>query len=110
MTTMTLAPATGGFSDNHPDYYLGRADAYDDARTRTVDELVVLAGMAIDYATIPYAQGYTARVTELRLELDAVAPMEMELAQTWLTRKQGREHSTLTARHGRTGRRVVGER
>jgi hypothetical protein len=94
MTTMTLAPATGGFA-HHPDYYRGRADAYDDSHTRTLDQLVVLAGAAIDYATVPYAQGYTDRVTELRLELDAVAPMEMELAHALRDRKHHRTHTTV---------------
>jgi hypothetical protein len=93
MTTMTLAPATGGFA-HHPDYYRGRADAYDDSATRTLDQLVAIAGIAVDYATAPYAQGYTARVLELRLELDAVAPMEMELAHAVRDRKQGRSRST----------------
>lgn len=104
MTVQTIAP-TGFDHTNDPDYYRGRADAYDDSQTRTVDEMVVLAGMAIDYASIPYAQGYTARVNELRLELDAVAPMEMELAQTWLARKQGRETSTRHTTHRRRTRR-----
>lgn len=94
MTTMTFQ-SNAGQQGEHPDYYLGRADAYDDSHTRTVDEMVALMGMAVDYATEPYARGYSDRVIELRLELDAVAPMEMELAQTWLARKQGRERSTL---------------
>lgn len=98
MTIHSIESATSNLK--HPDYYNGRADAYDDSHTRTVDEMVALMGMAIDYASIPYAQGYSDRVTELRLELDAVAPMEMELAQTWLARKQGRETSTL---HNRAG-------
>lgn len=94
MTIQTIASAVSPFA-NDPQYCRGRADAYDDSQTRTIDEMVALAGMAVDYASIPYAQGYTARVNELRLELDAVAPMEMELAQTWWARKQGRETSRL---------------
>lgn len=97
MTTATLTTTSAGHGE-HPDYYRGRADAYDDSATRTVDQLVVLAGMAIDYASIPYARGYTDRVTEHRLETDVVAGAESELAQTWLARKQGRETSTLHAR------------
>ena len=101
MSLMTLAPATGDYA-NGPDYYRGRADAYDDSHTRTVDQMVVLASMAIDYATIAYALGYTDRVAELRMETDAVSGAEAELAQTWLARKQGRETSPL-----HTGRRTV---
>lgn len=94
MTTLTIAPTTGPF-DADPDYCQGRADAYDDSHTRTVDQMVVLLSMAVDHAPVRYAQGYAARVTELRLELDVVAAAESELAQTWLARKQGRETSTL---------------
>lgn len=104
MTTMTIAPAAGGFA-HHPDYYRGRADAYDDSQTRTLDQLVALAGAAIDYATIPYAHGYTDRVTELRLETDAVAPMEMELAHAVRERQHTR---TRPAR--RTGCRTARKR
>ncbi|WP_055695807.1 hypothetical protein [Streptomyces prasinopilosus] len=89
MSIQTITPITDPYR-SHPDYYRGRADAYDDSQTRTVDQMVVLASMAIDHASIPYAFGYSDRVTELRLEQDAVAPMEMELAQTWLARTQGR--------------------
>lgn len=97
MTTLTIAPASP--FDMDPDYCLGRAHAYDDSATRTVDEMVALLGMAVDYASVRYAEGYADRVTELRLELDAVAPMEMELAHTWLARKQGRETSPLHTRN-----------
>lgn len=100
MQTFTLPDSR----NEHPDYYLGRADAYDHSHDRTVDQMVVLTGMAIDYATVAYARGYSDRVTELRLELDAVAPMEMELAQTKWARKQGRETSRLHRRH-RTAKR-----
>jgi len=103
MTIQTLTTAAGHYA-NDPEYYLGRADAYDDSATRTVDEMVVLASMAIDFASLPYAQGYSDRVTELRLELDVVSAAEAELAQTWLARKQGRETSPLHTRN-RTSRR-----
>jgi hypothetical protein len=89
MTTMTIAPATGNYADD-PDYYAGRADAYDDTAGRTLDELIVLAGMAVDYASIPYALGYLDRVTELRLESDAVTAAETELAHTDLPKKAHR--------------------
>jgi hypothetical protein len=103
MSLMTLAPDTNPYA-NDPDYYRGRADAYDDSHTRTVDELVALTGMAIDYASIPYALGYFDRVAELRMETDAVSAAEAELAQTWLARKQGRETSTLHANYRSTPR------
>ncbi|RIH58280.1 hypothetical protein D3C59_36205 [Streptomyces sp. SHP22-7] len=61
--------------------------------------MVVLMGMAIDYATLPYAHGYADRVNELRLELDVVAGAESEVAQTWMARKQGREKSTFHQRN-----------
>ncbi|MGW2384351.1 hypothetical protein [Streptomyces sp. NPDC001658] len=97
MTTATLTTTNAGHGE-HPDYYRGRADAYDDSATRTPDQMVALAAMAIDYASIPYARGYADRVTEYRLETDVVAGAESELAQTWLARKQGRQRSTLHTR------------
>lgn len=104
MTTMTFA-STAGQQGEHPDYYLGRADAYDHSHTRTVDQMVVLMGMAIDYATEPYARGYADRVLELRLETDVVAGAESEIAQTTLARKQGRERSRLHTARRPKGRR-----
>ncbi|MGW2740550.1 hypothetical protein ACWC4D_40955 [Streptomyces sp. NPDC001288] len=78
MTIQTIAPATNGFSA-HPDYALGRADAYDASHTRTNDEMTVLAGAAADHANLPYAFGFMDRVIELRLETDAVTAAETEL-------------------------------
>lgn len=101
MSLMTVAPANNPYA-NDPDYYLGRADAYDHSATRTVDEMVALMGMAVDYASLPYASGYSDRVTELRLETDVVAGAESELAQTTLARKQGRATPTLHTRNHRT--------
>ncbi|RIH58111.1 hypothetical protein D3C59_37280, partial [Streptomyces sp. SHP22-7] len=84
MTIQTLTTTHDPYR-SHPDYYRGRADAYDDSHTRTVDQMaLVLMGMAIDYATLPYAHGYADRVNELRLELDVVAGAESEVAQTWM--------------------------
>ena len=103
MSIQTIA-STIGDRPKDPDYYAG-ADAYDDSQTRTVDEMVALMGMAIDYASIPYAQGYSDRVTELRLELDVVSAAESEIAQTTLARKQGRETSSLHPAHRRPARR-----
>ncbi|WP_329376190.1 hypothetical protein [Streptomyces sp. NBC_01483] len=97
MTMQTIAPI--GFDHTRdPDYFHGRADAYDDVQTLTLDELVIRSGAATDYASLPYALGYSAVVIELRMEADD----ESEIAQTWLARKQGREKSTLhTARRRR---------
>ncbi|MGW3383285.1 hypothetical protein ACWDCO_24255 [Streptomyces albogriseolus] len=104
MTVQTFTPATNPFAQD-PDYYLGRADAYDHSHDRTVDQMVALLGMAIDHATLAYAAGYSDRVIELRMEQDVVAAAESELAQTWLARKQGRETSTLHTRNrSRKGR------
>jgi len=79
MTTAARPPITEQY-DSQPDYHQGRADAYDDSRTRTLDELVVHAGASADHATIPYALGYMDRVIELRMELSAVSAAEAELA------------------------------
>jgi hypothetical protein len=93
MTTMTISPI--GFDHTRdPDYFHGRSEAYDDARTLTLDELIIRSGTATDYASLPYALGYSAVVIEIRMEADA----EAEIAQTWLARKQGRETSTLHTR------------
>lgn len=81
MTTMTLAPADGDFHANPRS--IGRADAYDDATTMTLDELVVRASAYVDFhPVIDYARGYIDRILELRLELDAVSGAEAELAYT----------------------------
>lgn len=99
MSITTIAPI--GFDHTRdPDYFHGRADAYDDAQTLTLAELVIRSGAATDYASLPYALGYSAVVIELRMEADA----EAEIAQTWLARKQGRETSTLHTTHRRPSR------
>lgn len=95
MTVQTLAPADNPFH-NDPEYYQGRADAYDDSDTRTVDQMIVLGGMAADYAVLPYALGYMDAVIELRLHMEASKPEQIDQEQTRLARKQGRERS---ARH-----------
>ncbi len=79
MTLHTFTLTTDN-STHNPDYYQGRADAYDDSHTRTVDQMVVLAGTAADYAHLDYALGYMDRVIELRLETEAVTAAETELA------------------------------
>ncbi|MFI6653250.1 hypothetical protein ACIBI8_37380 [Streptomyces sp. NPDC050529] len=80
MTTMTIGNALTGGQD--PDYYNGRADAYDDSAQLTLDHLTVRAGIHADYAHLPYALGYMDRVLELRMEHDAVTAAETELAHT----------------------------
>jgi hypothetical protein len=83
MSLMTLAPAADGFSADDLDRAAGRADAYDDSKTLTVDELIVRAGANTDYhPSLAYALGYMDRVIEFRLELDAVSGAEFELAYT----------------------------
>lgn len=79
MSLLTIAPATSGTPEPAA-YYLGRADAYDDTHTRTVDQLVALAGIHTDYADLDYARGYLDRVIELRMEDDVMAAVEAELA------------------------------
>jgi len=103
MSLMTFTSMNDGFT-NDPAHYIGRADAYDDAHTLTLDQLTIRAGMYADHhPALAYAMGYMDRVIEMRLELDAVAAAESELAQTWLARKQGREQSTLHTRYSRKG-------
>jgi len=97
MTIQTLGRPTDPYR-NHPAYYAGRADAYDDSTTRTLDQMTALASMAIDYADLPYAFGYSDRVNELHLEHDAVTPMEIELAHAVQARQQGHGTSPLHTR------------
>ncbi|MFF7476604.1 hypothetical protein [Streptomyces sp. NPDC008092] len=82
MSLMTFDVLTDGFA-NDPAHSAGRADAYDDTKTLTVDELVIRAGMHADHhPNLAYAVGYMDRVIELRLELDAVSEAETELVWT----------------------------
>jgi hypothetical protein len=63
MTTMTIHPATGGFSADDLDRFAGRADAYDDHATMTIDQLTILAGYMADlHPSRAYAEGYAAYV------------------------------------------------
>ncbi|MFJ9799908.1 hypothetical protein [Streptomyces sp. NPDC101145] len=84
MTTMTITPALGGFADD-PDYAAGRADAYDDSHTLTLDQLQARAAHYIQHAPIARATGYADRVLEYRRETAAVTAAETELAHTGLT-------------------------
>lgn len=70
MTTMTIAPALpllpGGLSSDH---YTGRADAYDDHATTTIEQLSVRAAYLIDlHPDLDYATGYAAYVKGAQLE------------------------------------------
>jgi hypothetical protein len=78
MTTMTLAPQPVGDPDP---YYAGRADAYDDSATLTIDELNVRAALHGDYhPDVMYVLGYHDRLLEFRMETTAVTAAETELA------------------------------
>ncbi|GAA3154260.1 hypothetical protein ACFQ0X_44015 [Streptomyces rectiviolaceus] len=69
MTTMTIAPATCGFSADDLNRFAGRADAYDDHGVLTLDELNVRADYITDlHPNLAYAQGYTAYVKGAQLE------------------------------------------
>jgi hypothetical protein len=81
---MTITPTLGGFAGD-PDYAAGRADAYDDSRTLTLDQLHARTAHYIQHATLARATGYADRVLELRMETAAVTAAETELAHTGLT-------------------------
>ena len=99
MSLMTFDHINNGYAGD-PAHSIGRADAYDDAQTLTLGQLTIRAGMYADHhPALAYAMGYMDRVIEMRLEQDAVAAAESELAQTWLARKQGRETSSLHTRN-----------
>lgn len=67
MTTMTFAPILAGGID--PDFYAGRADAYDDHADLTPEELSVRADYITDlHPSLAYAQGYDAYVKGVQLE------------------------------------------
>ncbi|MYW49637.1 hypothetical protein [Streptomyces sp. SID161] len=80
MTLMTFSLVNGGFAGD-PAHSIGRADAYDDAKTLTLEQLVVRAGTYADYHPgLAYAVGYMDHVIEIRLEQDVTAGAETELA------------------------------
>ncbi|MGW2844414.1 hypothetical protein [Streptomyces sp. NPDC001274] len=84
MTAMTITTAILGGQD--PDYYAGRADAYDDHHTgTTLDTLITRLGYLIDeHPNTGYVTGYADRVWEIHREQHAVASAEAELAHTFL--------------------------
>lgn len=74
MTIQTFTLTTSGFPDDTPtttlppEFAAGRADAYDDHRTLTTDELATRAGWIIDlHPDLGYVQGYAAYAAEARL-------------------------------------------
>lgn len=73
MTTMTLAPAAEGFSDDELARFAGRADAYDDETTVTLDELVIRARWIAElHPSLPYAEGYNAYVQGVQQHMNAI--------------------------------------
>lgn len=68
MSILTIAHPAGGPSSDDLERAAGRADAYDDHATMTVDQLAVRADYFIDYHPMrAYAEGYTAYVAGERL-------------------------------------------
>lgn len=81
MSLMTFAPDTHHFAHD-PEYAAGRADAYDDETSLTVDALHARAALYAEHANLLRALGYMDRIAELRREQTAVAAAETELAHT----------------------------
>lgn len=74
MSLMTLASAAGGFSAEDIDHAAGRADAYDDHATLTIEQLSVRAAYITDlHPNLAYAQGYTAYTKSAQLEEQGVS-------------------------------------
>jgi hypothetical protein len=110
MSVMTTAPAVSPFARD-PFYAMGFADAYDEyAAGESIDTLKRRAAELLD-ADYPktrhvqpaelYRLGYGNSVAVLMNGHIATINAQTEVAQTWLARKQGRETSTLHARHNR---------
>lgn len=81
MSLMTFAPDTNRFA-NDPEYAAGRADAYDDETTLTIDALRARGALYAEHAHLLRALGYMDRVAELRREQAAITAAETELAHT----------------------------
>jgi hypothetical protein len=81
MSELTLTTTPGGYRHD-PQYAAGRADAYDDSHTRTLDQLIALATEYVEHAHLLRALGYCDRITEVRMERETVAAAETELAHT----------------------------
>lgn len=104
MTTATIAPAANAFARD-PFYALGVADAYDEHRAGTnVHDLKRRAEEMLDADTrgsLPaelYLFGYANTVIGLMNSHIAQIGAESDVAQTWLSRKQGRTTSTRHAK------------
>ncbi|MFF7527289.1 hypothetical protein [Streptomyces pseudovenezuelae] len=74
MSILTIAPAAGGFSADKLDELAGRADAYDDEPTLTLDELIIRAHWIADlHPNLAYAQGYNAYVKGVQRQQELVS-------------------------------------
>jgi hypothetical protein len=111
MTTMTPEATTPNPFARDPFYALGVADAYDEHQAgtdvhtlmRRADEMLDGAPTGLVPANL-YVCGYAMTVRGILNGHIAQINAQAEVAQTWLARKQGREHSTLHDTHRRTGR------
>jgi hypothetical protein len=107
MTQTTIPHNPPPFSLN-PDFARGRADAYDDSQRHHPATLQDFAHHALDFITPTssraqhlYAAGYARAALENlqhHLAEEEAKATQIEQAQTWLARKQGRETSTLHTR------------
>ncbi|MCX5000932.1 hypothetical protein [Streptomyces longwoodensis] len=101
----TTVPAASPFASD-PFYALGVADAYDehaageDVHTllRRADEMLDTTPNDVTPANF-YVCGYANTVRGILDSHIAHINAQADVAQTWLARKQGRETSTLHARH-----------
>jgi hypothetical protein len=74
MSILTIAPIAGGFSADDLDRAAGRADAYDDHATLSVEELSIRSEWIVDlHPNLAYAQGYAAYVKGAQLEQQLVS-------------------------------------
>ncbi|MEU6979666.1 hypothetical protein [Streptomyces sp. NPDC046371] len=81
MSIQTTTPLAHSYARD-PEYAAGRADAYDDETTLTLEQLAARAALYAEHAHLLRALGYADRVLEKRLEHDAVTAAETELAHT----------------------------
>ncbi|RSS33781.1 hypothetical protein [Streptomyces sp. WAC08241] len=81
MSLMTLTTAITGNQD--PNFYAGRADAYDDHQTGTpLDTLNTRAAYNAEHHNPMYAAGYYARVLEIRRETADINDLQADIAHT----------------------------
>ncbi|MFI0929665.1 hypothetical protein ACH4TP_37940 [Streptomyces sp. NPDC021012] len=81
MSIETTTTTTGTYATD-PEYAAGRADAYDDETTLTLDQLAARAALYAEHGHLLRALGYADRVLEKRMEQLAVTAAETELAHT----------------------------